>query len=182
MKLRFSLLSLLLIVTALLCSVENARAESAQTWLVNAGHFDCIPVENFGLKGLRLWAPEETIRKLLGEPSSISQGDSEDDGGPYNINIYHYPDIKVEAVREHIDRIIATSTSVTMPSGIRLGDSRRDVVDKFGRRPRSLSPDVSEIHLVTCPVSDKWVQEDYVTLEFSSEGILTEIRYEANRP
>ena len=48
--------------------------------------------------------------------------------------------------------------------------------------PMSRSRNPKEIHVVTCPKNGEWVQEDYVTLEFNTEGILTSIRYEANRP
>ena len=156
--------------------------QSSQTYLVNAGEFDCIPIENFGLKGVRLWEPEETIKRLLGEPESISHRGSEDDGGYYDITIYHYPGLVIEAIHQHVDRIIATSPEIAMSSGIRLVDSRADVQATFGRKPRSLSRNPKEIHLVTCPKNGEWVQEDYVTLEFNTEGKLASIRYEANRP
>ncbi len=171
-----------LFLTAHLLVPATLPAQSAQTWLIDAGNYDCIPVENFGLRGVRLWEPEESIIKRLGRPQSISYSDGVDDGGPYDITIYHYPDMDVEAIRQHVDRIIATSSAVAMPSGIRLGDSRTDIRTKFGRQPRSLSPETDEIHLVTCPVNGQWVQEDYVTLELDASGHLTVIRYEANRP
>jgi hypothetical protein len=155
---------------------------SSQPYLVNAGEYDCIPIENFGLKGVRLWEPEETIERLLGEPESISHSGSDDDGGHYDITIYHYPGLVIEAIRQHVDRIIATSPEIAMSSGIRLGDSRADVRAKFGRKPRNLSRSPKEIHLVSCPRNGEWIQEDYVTLEFNTEGKLTSIRYEANRP
>ncbi len=182
MRIKLLLISSCIIMAILPGSPQVTLAQYGQKWLVDAGHFDCIPVEHFGLKGVRLWAPEESIRNLLGEPSSILQGAGEDDGGFYDITIYHYPGVTIEAIRQHVDRIIATSASVAMPSGIRLGDSRQDVHEKFGRLPRSLSPDMNEFHLVTCPVKGEWVQEDYLTLEFDREGILTVIRYETNRP
>ena len=160
----------------------TAYGQSSQIYLVNAGKFDCIPIENFGLKGVRLWEPEETITSLLGEPESISHSGSEDDGGYYDITIYHYPDLAIEAIRQQVDRIIATSPGIAMSSGIRIGDSRADVRAKFGREPRSLGGNPKEIHLVTCPEDGEWVREDYVTLKFSTEEKLTSIRYEANRP
>jgi len=162
--------------------VPITYGQSSQIYLVNAGEFDCIPIENFGLKGVRLWEPEETITRLLGEPESISHSGSEDDGGYYDITIYHYPGLVIEAIRRRVDRIIATSPEIAMSSGIRLGDSRADVRAKFDREPRSLGGNPREIHLVTCPKDGEWIREDYVTLEFNTEEKLTSIRYEANRP
>jgi hypothetical protein len=182
LSVRIRLLSLVIAVAGHFLFVPITYGQSSQTYLVNAGEFDCVPIENFGLKGVRLWEPEETIKRLLGEPESISHSGSEDDGGYYDITIYHYPGLDIEAIRRHVDRIIATSPETAMSSGIRIGDSQADVRTKFGRKPRSLSPNPKEIHLVTCPKDGDWVQEDYVTLEFNTEGKLTGIRYEANRP
>jgi hypothetical protein len=179
---RIILLSLIIAVVGQFFFMPITYSQSSQTYLVDAGEFDCIPIENFGLKGVRLWEPEETIKSLLGEPESMSHSGSEDDGGYYDITIYHYPGLVIEAIRQHVDRITATSPEIVMSSGIRLGDSRADVRAKFGRKPRSLSRNPKEIHLVTCPKNGEWVQEDYVTLEFNTEGKLTSIRYEANRP
>ena len=182
LSIRIFLRSFVIAVAGQLLSIPITYGQSSQTHLVNAGEFDCLPIENFGLKGVRLWEPEETVTMLLGEPESISHSGSEDDGGYYDITNYHYPGLVIEAIRQHVDRIIATSPEIAMSSGIRLGDSRGDVRAKFGRKPRSLSRNPKEIHVVTCPKNGEWVQEDYVTLEFNTEGILTSIRYEANRP
>jgi hypothetical protein len=182
LSMRIILLSLIIAVVGQFFFMPITYSQSSQAYLVDAGEFDCIPIENFGLKGVRLWEPEETIKSLLGEPESMSHSGSEDDGGYYDITIYHYPGLVIEAIRQHVDRITATSPEIVMSSGIRLGDSRADVRAKFGRKPRSLSRNPKEIHLVTCPKNGEWVQEDYVTLEFNTEGKLTSIRYEANRP
>lgn len=182
LSMRIFLRSFVIAVAGQFLFMPITYGQSSQTYLVNAGEFDCLPIENFGLKGVRLWELEETIRELLGEPDSISHSGSEDDGGYYDITIYHYPGLVIEAIRQHVDRIIATSPEIAMSSGIRIGDSQADVRTKFGRKPRSLSPDPKEIHLVTCPRDGEWVREDYVTLEFNTVGKLTGIRYEANRP
>lgn len=179
---RIILLSFIIAVANQIFFMPITYGQSSQTYLVDAGEFDCIPIENFGLRGVRLWEPEETIKSLLGEPISISHSGSEDDGGYYDITVYNYPGLVIEAIRQHVDRIIATSPSVAMSSGIRLGDSKADIQAKFGRKPRSLSSDPNEIHLVTCPKNGEWIQEDYVTLDFNNARILTSIRYEANRP
>lgn len=181
LQMRIILVSFIIMVTTQSLFTPVAYCQSP-IYLVNAGDFDCIPLENFGLKGVRLWKPEESIKTLLGEPESISHSGSEDDGGYYDIAIYHYPGLVVEAIRQHVDRIIATSPAVSMSSGIRLGMSKADALAKFGRTPRSLSSDPKEIHLVSCPQNGEWIQEDYVTLDFNNAGILVGIRYEANRP
>lgn len=150
--------------------------------LMDGGEFDCLPVSTFGLEGLRLWEPEESIRKLLGEPQSIVIGWSEDDGGRHDVRTHHYENLEIDAVRGNVDRIFTDSRNVSMPSGIRVGDNMEEVVNILGRMPRGWTAAKSEFYIVTCPVDGKWVQEDYVTLEFDSSNILLSIEYAANRP
>ena len=136
----------------------------------------------FGLKDLRLSEPEETIREVLGEPDSISVGWGEDDGGRHDVVTYHYEGFQVDAVRGYVDRIYTASNNVSMPSGITPGQSMDQVVELLGRAPRGWTPVKSSFYIVTCPVDGKWLQEDYVTLEFDSEKVLISIEYATSRP
>jgi hypothetical protein len=176
-------LLLLLYSVLALFSVEEARAlEDERPALVDGGHYDCLPLHQFGLAGLRLWDAEESIESKLGKPAEISKGSGEDDGGPYEIIIYHYPHLQVEAVRGSVDRIITESSSAAMPSGVRVGDSLDEVVAKLGRKPRAYDEKSQAFQIVTCPQNGKWIEEDYVSLKFDESLHLVSIAYEANRP
>ena len=150
--------------------------------LIDTGEFDCLPVSTFGLKGLRLWNPEGSIRSLLGKPKSVAVGWDEDDGGRYEVRTFHYDDIEVDAARGDIYRIYTDSRNVSTPSGIQIGDNMEEVIRILGRIPRSWTPAESEFYIVTCPVNDVWVYEDYVTFEFDSDKVLISIVYEVNIP
>ena len=160
-------------------SVEST--ESA-TVLVDGGHFDCLPVSTFGLEGIRLWEPENTVSKTLGDPNSITMNRGEDDGGTYDLKTYHYDHLKIDIVRGQVDRIYTQSSKIAMPSGIRVGYDMDQVVEILGRKPRGWQGTPSEFSIVTCPVSGEWIQEDYVTLKFDNQKVLTRIDYAANRP
>lgn len=156
-------------------------SESA-TVLVDGGHFDCLPVSKFGLKSIRLWAPENTVSGTLGEPNSITFSGGEDDGGRYDIKTYHYDHLQIEIVRGKVDRIYTMSNKVAMPSGIRVGYTMDQIIRILGRKPRGWQGAESEFSIVTCPVNGNWVQEDYVTLKFNKNRVLTSVEYAANRP
>jgi len=103
------------------------------TILVDGGHFDCLPVSTFGLEGIRLWKPENTVSATLGEPSSITTGGGEDDGGTYGIKTYHYDHLQIDIVRGKVDRIYTMSNKVAMPLGIRVGYSM-DKIMRFSKK------------------------------------------------
>ena len=152
------------------------------TVLVDGGHFDCLPVSTFGLKGIRLWKPEHTVAKTMGKPNSITTGRGEDDGGWYDIKTYHYEHLQVDIVRGRVDRIYTVSNKVATPLGIRVGYTMEQVVQSLGRKPRDWQGTQSEFSIVTCPVDGDWIQNDYVNLKFNKSKLLTSIEYAANRP
>ena len=181
MRIVFFLFILSLFFPVVAICAEKSPQESRPA-LVDGGDFDCLPVHNFGLAGLRLWQPESSITGKLGAPLQVTKSTGEDDGGSYVLTIYHYRDLRVEAVRDQIDRITTESAAMPMPSGIRVGDSQAEVIRKFGRKPRDLEEDDRELQIVTCPQNGKWIQEDYVILTFDAGQRLLSIAYEANRP
>lgn len=179
-------MSPLFLILCLALSLFAPAAASGQqpppVSLVDAGDFDCLPVESFGLAGLRLWQPERVILDTLGSPLGFAKSQGEDDGGSYIVNRYRYQDLQLDAVRGRIDRIMTESSLLPMPSGVRVGDSLEEVARKFGRTPRDFDAEERELQIVTCPRNGKWIQEDYVTLQFDSGLHLIRITYEANRP
>ena len=172
---------LFLLLSVFSFATFSIGSSKSPTVLVDGGHFDCLPVSTFGLKGIRLWKPENTVLEAVGKPRSITHGGGEDDGGMYDIETYHYDHLQIDIVRGRVDRIYTTSDKVAMPSGIRVGYTMDQVIQILGRKPRDWQGTQSEFNIVTCPVNGKWVQEDYVSLKFSNK-VLISIEYVANRP
>lgn len=106
----------------------------------------------------------------------------EDDGGRYDIKTYRYDHLQIDIVRGRVDRIYTMSNKIAMPSGIRVGYTMDQVIHILGRKPRDWQGTQSEFSIVTCPVNGEWLQEDYVSLKFNNNKILTSIEYAANRP
>ena len=68
----------------------SLAAGEANAVLKDGGGFDCLPISVFGLSGIRLWQPRETVERTLGKPETITEGWGEDDGGRYTVHTYHY--------------------------------------------------------------------------------------------
>lgn len=170
------------LILAFFSGASSLGSDESQGVLVDGGWFDCLPISTFGLQGLLLSEPEDTIQEVLGEPESISVGWSEDDGGRHDVVTYHYESLEVDAVRGYVDRIYTASNNVSMPSGITPGQTIDEVIAILGRTPKGWKPERTRDHIVTCPVDGEWVQEDYVTLEFDSGKILVSIEYAVSRP
>lgn len=162
--------------------VFAAELDETRGVLIDGGWFDCLPLETFGLKGLRLSEPEASIVTLLGDPKSKTVGWSEDDGGRHDVVTYEYENFEVDAVRGVVDRIYTDSSDVSMPSGIHVGHNLDEMIEIFGLRPRGLKPAPTIFQIVTCPVDEEWVQEDYVIFEIDGNEKLTSIEYAVNRP
>lgn len=172
----------LIFLGLLLVAIPNIGSAKDSTVLVDGGHYDCLPVSIFGLKGVRLWQPSHELVNQLGEPKNIEKSDGEDDGGPYDILIYHYEGLTVEIVREVVDRIYTDRPITATPSGIRVGQSKTEVVNILGRVPRGWQSEGNKFTIVTCPVNGEWIQEDYVNFYFDEDNLLKSISYDANRP
>jgi len=164
--------------------VRNSQPmdNAGENVLKDGGYFDCLPIDDFGLKGLRLSEPENSIRRLLGEPLSVETGWSEDDGGRHDVVTYEYEGLEVDAVRGDVDRIFTDSSITSTPSGIHVGQSLTEMVSIFGREPRGLDAAPTKIQIVTCPVNGEWLREDYATFEIDSNEVLISIEYAVNRP
>src|SRR6266571_3999635 len=174
---RCGLLLLLILAGAPLC----LALEPPKAGLVNQGQYDCLPASTFGLSGVRLWEPKDSLR-TLGKPRSITKSSGEDDGGGYEITTYHYRDFDVDIVRGAVDRIHTSSNGIRTPEGIRVGDNRADVVKKLGRPPRDWKPAELEAYISVCPGPNGIDRTDTVKYRFDGAGRLRTISYEANRP
>lgn len=171
----------LLCQISLVMGVPLATEQQAPA-LRDGGHFDCLPIADFGLRGVRLWEPEDIAKDKLGESLWITEGSGEDDSGPYSEITYHYADIEISIVRGVVDRIYTASPGIGMNSGIKVGLAIEDVVGVLGRVPRDWQDTNREFSIVTCPEDGEWIQEDYVGMKFDDTGILKSIEFSANRP
>ena len=175
-------LSIILVCQIFLVTGVSFAAERVAPALKDGGHFDCLPIAGFGLRGVRLWEPEDVAKGKLGEPLRRSEGGGEDDGGQYTEVTYHYEDMEISIVRGAVDRIYTASPRVSMDSGVRVGLSRAEIIGILGREPRDWQSDEGGFSIVTCPENGEWVQEDYVDMQFDEAGILESIEFLANRP
>ena len=99
-----------------------------KTALITLGAYDCLPVSKFGLANIRLWEPRASAIKKLGKPEKITQSKGEDDGGGYEVSSHHYRHFTVDFVRGVVDRIYTKHPDQKTPEGIRVGDSRAEVI------------------------------------------------------
>lgn len=165
----------------LVTSVSFGAGQDAPA-LVDGGNFDCLPIADFGLRGVRLGEPEDAAKGKLGEPLRRSEGGGEDDGGWYLEVTYHYQYLEISIVRGAVDRIYTVSPRVSMDSGVRVGLSRAEIIGILGREPRNLQINEAGISIVTCPENGEWIREDYVFMKFDEAGILKSIEFLTNRP
>jgi len=55
----------------------------------------------------------------LGKALRVTTDSGEDDGGRYQVQTYHYPDLDFDDVRGFVDRLATRSPAVATPSGVR---------------------------------------------------------------
>ena len=175
-------LSIYLVCQIFLVTSASFAAGQDAPALKDGGHFDCLPIADFGLRDVRLWEPEDVAKGKLGEPLRITEGSGEDDGGQYTENTYHYADMEISIVRGAVDRIFTDTPHVIVEPGLRVGLSRAEIIGILGREPRDWQSDEGGFSIVTCPENGEWVQEDYVFMRFDEAGILESIEFLANRP
>ncbi len=175
-------LSIFLVCQIFLVAGVSFAAEQDALALKDGGHFDCLPIAGFGMRGVRLWEPQDVAKGKLGEPLRITEGSGEDDGGQYTEVTYHYEDMEISIVRGAVDRIFTDTPHVVVEPGLRVGLSRAEIIGILGREPRDWQSDEAGFSIVTCPENGEWVQEDYVFMKFDEAGILKSIEFLANRP
>ena len=72
-------LSIFLVCQVLLATGVSFAAGQDVPVLEDGGHFDCLPIAGFGLRGVRLWEPEDEAKGKLGAPLRRSEGGGEDE-------------------------------------------------------------------------------------------------------
>lgn len=166
----------------LISSLGFSSAAEKEAVLVDEGHYDCLPVYIFGLDEIILSHTVNDVIRILGEPKEIGTSWGEDDGGRHDTLIYHYDGLSIDIVRGELDRIYTSSPKAQTPSGIRVGQSRDEVVEILGRAPRGWQGEESKFTIPNCQVNGVDLRRDYLELEFDDEGALLSIVYLVDRP
>ena len=172
----------IIITLSVLFLLPSSWADNAPvSQLVSNEDDDCLPVVNFGLADIRLYQSHQSVLKRLGQPNKITYGEGEDDGGGYKVTVLHYPLMTIDIVRGEVDRIITTHPQQPTPEGIRVGDSRADIIKKLGAKNRHWKASDTRLWIVTC-FTEATPREDYLTYVMNGSDKLVEIIYEVNRP
>jgi hypothetical protein len=129
--------------------------------------------------GITLDDTRASVRKKLGNPSSVRAGASEDDGGQYSTLTYAYKRIEIVFGRSGIEKVTTSSPQVAAARGITVGMTEAQVGERLGFAPEAESgpyritlsscrpPQIDQLVLVFAPVSpgsDRPVQLVEVTI------------------
>jgi hypothetical protein len=172
------------ICLSLLLSMHGHAIYAAQPkkpGLVALGDYDCLPGSTFGLANIKLWEPRASVIRKLGKPDRTTKKDDVDDGGHHVVSSYHYKYLSIDIVRGDVDRMYTTNPHQRTPEGIRVGDSRAEVIRKLGARPRDWNSTDSKPTLHMCE-KGQIDPAAFVTYTFGKGGQLLRIEYEADRP
>src|SRR5437016_247447 len=93
----------------------------------------CLRQSELAIGPVRLDAPLTTVQQRLGPPLSQKRSWSEDDGGRYDVLLLKYRDLDVDIGRgERVERLSTTSTTRTLPSGVRVGMPFSEIGRRLG--------------------------------------------------
>lgn len=96
-----------------------------------------MPRRRWRSQGCKFSTPYEKLGRQLGAPKGLKTAYSEDDGGRYELYIYDYGGLIVEASHDRVSAIRANSSDHPTPSGLHVGMSRAKAVTILGREPES---------------------------------------------
>ena len=93
----------------------------------------CVRQSELAIGPVRLDAPLSTVPERLGRPLSQTRSWGEDDGGRYDVLLLKYRDLDVAIGRgERVEQLSTTSTTRTLPSGVRVGMPIGEVGRRLG--------------------------------------------------
>jgi hypothetical protein len=140
-----------------------AACAGAQTLQQAEGRGACATDEELVVGGVTLQDTRTSVRKKLGNPTSIAKGRSEDDGGEYDTITYTYKLLEVMFGRSRIERIATRNPRVKAARGITVGMTEKQVGERLGfvagaaRGPFEVGlsacrpPELAELHLAFVP-------------------------------
>jgi len=178
---RSSIPSLTLLILVGACSEPGTRQTSflSSDSAVNdfASRYPCLADSLLVLGPLTLGTSTERALHQLGRPVAVTHGSSEDNGGSYEVQTYHYPTLEFDVVRTVVDRISTTSPATTSPIGIRVGQSRNDALARLGGVSVLTrgTPD-------TLDIPDCGAPSAYLTISFNEDQRVLALELAAERP
>jgi len=93
----------------------------------------CVRQSELAIGPVRLDASLSTVQERLGRPLSQTRSWAEDDGGRYDVLLLKYPDLDVAIGRgERVEQLSTTSTTRTLPSGVRVGMPFSEIGRRLG--------------------------------------------------
>ena len=123
-----------------ICGVASPRRASSQHVAITHPTVtvaSCLPTSEFQLRGVALTSLLSIALSALGKPLRVTTDSGEDDGGRYEVQTYHYPDLDFDDVRGFVDRLASRSQAVATPSGVRPGltfPALRELLSRQGVR------------------------------------------------
>ena len=95
----------------------------------------CATESELMIAGVTLDDTRTSVRKKLGNPSSLKSGASEDDGGQYKTLTYTYKRIEIVFGRSGIEKISTSSPQVAAARGVTVGMTETQVGERLGFAP-----------------------------------------------
>lgn len=132
----------------------------------------CVSYSEMAFDGIPIDAAEQFVRKKLGKPLKEEVGQSEDDGGPYNVVHLTYPEMRIDIGRDgEVESLFTKSKEVALPLGVRIGMSREQVLAKWPLEDQPPQFKPSHLSVAVCEDPDE-VLEFFVA--FDAHGRLAE--------
>lgn len=129
--------------------VSDAIRSSATPVLQEASEFglvyDCLPETEFSLDGVKMGDPLSALGKL-GTPERIDQGSFSDE----IVDRMSLVGADIDFFQDVVVTMTATSPKWQMPSGLRVGLTRGDVVSILGRVPNGSKPTSQRFYIDAC--------------------------------
>ena len=133
----------------------------------------CVSYSELAFAGIPIDADETFVRQKLGEPLKKEVGQGEDDGGYYDVVQLIYPEMRVHIGRDgRIESLFTQSKSVALPSGVRIGMSRDQVLAKWPLEDQRLEHRPSHQSVAVCNDHEAPVLEFFIA--FDAQGRLAE--------
>ncbi|HWM94367.1 MAG TPA: hypothetical protein VN493_26665 [Thermoanaerobaculia bacterium] len=154
-----------LLLSALLSCFLLPRAYGTAS-LAEQGQRPCVSYSELAFGGIPIGADENFVRQKLGKPLKKEAGQSEDDGGHYEVTQLTYPEIRVDIGRGgRIESLFTRSKGVALPSGVRIGMSRDQVLAKWPLEDQRPEHKPSHLSVAVCDDHNAPVLEFFIAFD-----------------
>jgi len=138
---------------------------------------DCLPIEEFKLSGITMGDPVAMLSKL--GPSEVSEFIM---GGVLEIERFIYDGLRIDTFQGAVMGMKTTTSQREMPSGLKVGLTRGEVVSILGRVPNGNVATSQRFDALAClekqDSSAKW----YVAIEFGQNKRVQSINFASLSP